>query len=83
MIKGKYLDPKADLTFKKRVLLRSTSGRLLPTGRKNASKAYVAQTNKGMFYANLQTAMYLKSIGLSCHQIAQATGLNLDVIESL
>ncbi len=49
-------------SFKNRVLLRSTSGRLLPTGRKNASKAYVAQTEKGMNYASLQPVYALNFV---------------------
>ena len=49
-------------SFKKRVLLRSTSGRLLPTGRKNASKAYVAQTKKSMAYKSLQPVYALNFV---------------------
>ena len=123
MIKGKYLDPKADLTFKKifgehKHLVKSLLNALLPlkdderiehieywpaekipdrtevekysivdvcckdnNGREfivemqmswtesfkkrvllNASKAYVAQTNKGMFYANLQPVYALNFV---------------------
>ena len=49
-------------SFKKRVLLRSTSGRLLPTGRKNASKAYVAQSKKGDDYELLQPVYALNFV---------------------
>ena len=36
--------------FKQRVLFRSSPARLLPTGRKNASKAYVRQLKKSKKY---------------------------------
>ena len=49
-------------SFKKRVLLRSTSGRLLPTGRKNASKAYVAQSEVGEDYRLLQPVYALNFV---------------------
>ena len=123
MIKGKYLDPKADLTFKKifgehKHLVKSLLNALLPLNDDeciesieywpadkipdrtevekysivdvccrdnkrrefivemqmswtesfkkrvllNASKAYVAQTNKGMFYANLQPVYALNFV---------------------
>ena len=48
--------------FKQRVLFRSSPARLLPTGRKNASKAYVRQLKKSKKYHLLQPVYSLSLV---------------------
>ena len=48
--------------FKQRVLFRSSPARLLPTGRKNASKAYVRQSKKSKKYHLLQPVYSLSLV---------------------
>ena len=48
-----------DEEFKKRVIMRSTSGRLLPKGRKNASKAVMKQVGKAELFSLIQPVFSL------------------------
>ena len=64
---GKYLDPRADLTFKKvfgehKNLQMSWTESFKKRVLLNASKAYVAQTKKGMSYKNLQPVYALNFV---------------------
>ena len=94
---GKYLDPKADLTFKKifgehKHLVISLLNAMLPLKDDErvesieywpTEKIPKAEADAKLKQKDIDVACKLKAMGLSCGQIAEATGLTFVQIESL
>ena len=75
---AKYLDPKADVTFK------ATHAKLdAATARADAEKARADAATEKLLQDKFQTARNLKAMNLAVEQIATATGLTVAEIAKL
>lgn len=84
-MKGKYLSPKADLTFKlvfaeHKDLMMSLLNALLPLAEEVLKES---NYKKGRDERSVEIARNLKNIKIPIPDIAKATGLSVDEIESL